>query len=405
MYDAIIVGARCAGSATALLLARKGYRVLLVDKATFPSDTISGHFVFHPGVRKLHQWGLLEKVLASGCPPVTKISFDVGDFTLTGTIPPELEGLPFGVGPRRTVLDTILVNAAIEAGAELREGFAVNELLTEGDKVIGIRGRSQNGNDVSEHAKVVIGADGKHSKIAQLVQAPTYNEVPSLTCWYYSYWQDLPCDGLEIRWRHQRMILLFPTNDGLTLGITAWTHGEFHEFRSDIEGNFLKTFNAIPEIAERMTQATRVDKFYGMADVPNFFRKPYGDGWALVGDAGHHKDPTPAYGISDAFEDAELLANALHESFGNGQSLQDSLANYEQIRNQRAVPDHEFTVQFSRLLQWDNPDNLALRQALRHNELEKGRYMAMVAKAIPREVFYAPANMQRIFQQAKQPAS
>src|SRR5688572_30335313 len=222
MYDAIIVGARCASSATAMLLARKGYRVLLVDKATFPSDTISGHFIFHPGVRKLHQWGLLEKVQASGCPPITKIAFDVGDFTLTGTIPPELEGLPFGVGPRRTVLDTILVNAATEAGAELREGFTVIDLLTEGDKVIGIRGRSQNGAEVSEYAKVVIGADGKHSRIAQLVQAPSYHEVPSLTCWYYSYWQDLPCDSLEVRWRQQHLMLLFPTNDGLTFGVVAW---------------------------------------------------------------------------------------------------------------------------------------------------------------------------------------
>jgi len=400
MYDAIIVGARCAGAASALLLARKGYRVLLVDKATFPSDTISGHFVFHPGVLKLHHWGLLDKVLASGCPPITKMVFDIGDFTLTGQIPQEMNGLPFGIGPRRTVLDTILVEAAVEAGAELRQGFAVSNLLREQDTVVGIRGRSSDGRDVTEQAKIVIGADGKHSKIAQLVQAPMYHEVPSLTCWYYSYWSNLPCDSLEIRWRHHRLVLLFPTNDGLTFGMVGCPHQEFHEFRGNIEGNYLKTMAMFPEVAERIANARREECFWGMADVPNFFRKPFGHGWALVGDAGHHKDPTPAYGISDAFCDAELLTDAIHNSFSGQQPLPDALAEYEGLRNQRAVPDHEYTCQMSHLEQWDNPDMLRVRAALRGNDEDTGRYLAMAAKAIPREVFLSPPNLQRIFQQA-----
>jgi flavin-dependent dehydrogenase len=400
MYDAIVVGARCAGSATALLLARQGHKVLLVDKATFPSDTISGHFIMHPGVVRLKKWGLLDRVFASGCPPITRFSSNLGDYTLSGQVPYDFDGLPYAVGPRRTVLDTILVEAAVEAGAELRQGFAVNDVLWEDDRAVGIRGRTQEGSPVTERAHIVIGADGKHSKIAQLVQAPTYREAPSLTCWYMSYWSEFPCEGLEINWRHHRISFTFPTNDGLVQNAVAWPHQEFHAFRSNIEQNYLNTLNMMPDIAERLPDARRESQFYAMADLPGFFRKPYGEGWALVGDAGHHKDPTPAYGISDAFCDAELLADALQKGFAGEQSFEDALSDYEQHRNTRAIPDYEETCQRASLEMWDTPDMLGLRSALRGNEEDTSRFCAVMARAIPRESFFAPENIQRIMRQA-----
>src|SRR5579864_5635767 len=137
MYDAIVIGARCAGSPTAMLLARKGYRVLLVDKATFPSDIMSTHYIHQPGVAQLQRWGLLENVIASNCPPILPFRFDLGPFILTG-VPPQADGIAQAYCPRRTVLDKILVDAAVAAGAELREDFTVQEVLRDGQRVVGI---------------------------------------------------------------------------------------------------------------------------------------------------------------------------------------------------------------------------------------------------------------------------
>jgi flavin-dependent dehydrogenase len=400
MYDAIVVGARCAGSAVALLLAREGYRILLVDRTTFPSDAISTHFIRHPGVVRLKRWGLLDTVLASNCPPIRKWSSNFGDFTLSGQVP-LIDDVPGVLAPRRKVLDAILLNAAAEAGAEVRQGFTVTDLLTDGARVVGIRSRSTDATPVTEHARMVIGADGKHSTIAERVQAPMYRHVPALTCWYYTYWSGLPCEGMEINWRHHQLVYTFPTNDRLTLTVVGVPHQEFHEFRRDIEGNYLKAVERIPDLAERFREARREERFYGMADLPNFFRRPYGPGWALVGDAGHHKDPLPAYGISDAFCDAELLADAIHKGFSGEQPPDDALAQYEQSRNARAIPEHDFTRKSARLEMWDSPEALRLRAALRGNQEDTGQYFAVNAGVILPEVFFAPENIQRILSQAK----
>src|SRR5689334_18114363 len=187
MYDAIVVGARVAGAPTAMLLARKGYRVLLLDRASFPSDTMSTHYIHQPGVAAMQRWGVLDKVTGSGCPPVTMGSFTFGPFTLAG-FGPAVDGIAAAYVPRRIVLDKILVDAAVSAGAELREAFTVEELVQEHGRVSGIRGHAHNGASVTEAARVVIGADGLHSRVAAAVAAPRYNEKPALACYYYSYW-------------------------------------------------------------------------------------------------------------------------------------------------------------------------------------------------------------------------
>jgi 2-polyprenyl-6-methoxyphenol hydroxylase-like FAD-dependent oxidoreductase len=182
MYDVIVVGARCAGSATALQLARKGHHVLLVDRASFPSDIPHGHFIHRHGPARLQRWGLLERIVATGCPPVRTMTTDFGDGALTGR-DLEVDGVALGYGPRRAALDAVLVEAAVESGAELREHFVVEEFVTDGDQITGVRGHT--GHDralVTELATVTVGADGRNSRLARAVQAPAYEMTPPLTC-------------------------------------------------------------------------------------------------------------------------------------------------------------------------------------------------------------------------------
>jgi len=399
MYDAIVVGARCAGSPTAMLLAGKGYRVLLVDKATFPSDTLNNHYIHQPGVAQLQRWGLLEEVQASRCPPIRTITFDVGPYVLTGT-PPPAGATADAYAPRRRVLDAILVRAAAKAGVELREGFVVDDCIRDGDRITGIRGHAYGGGPVTEQARIVIGADGMHSRIAHTVQAPTYWVKPALSCVYYTYWDDLPVNGLEIYLIAQRAVVALPTNDGLTLLAVSWPYREFQVVRKDIAGHYATALATCAGLVERVRHSRQVERFKGTADVPNFFRKPYGAGWALVGDAGYHKDPATAQGISDSFRDAELLTEAIDAGFSARQPLDEALAEYEQQRNAAVLPMYEFTCELATL---DPPsaEQMQLLAALRGNQAETNRFLGAMAGTVSIPKFFAQENIQRIIAEGK----
>src|ERR1700730_15515655 len=214
-YDAIVVGARCAGSPTAMLLARKGYKVLVVDRATFPSDTLSTHVVHPPGVAAMKRWGVLDGLVATNCPPIDTYAFDFGFFMISGS--PGTDDAPVAYCPRRTVLDKLLVDAASAAGAEVREGFTVEDVVTDDGRVTGIRGHGKDGQTVTEHAGVVVGADGRYSRIAEAVRPDHYNERPEILSGYYSYWSGLPMDGrFEVYVREARGWGAAPTHDDLT---------------------------------------------------------------------------------------------------------------------------------------------------------------------------------------------
>src|SRR5919106_2205855 len=311
-YDAIVVGARVAGSPTAMLLARMGYRVLLVDRDAFPSDTISTHLIHTPGMAALQRWGLADQVVASGCPPVRTYRVDFGPFAIVGQ-PRLAAGAPGTYGPRRIVLDQILVDAAAKAGAEIRESFTVDSLVVEDGVVRGIRGRAKGGGEVVEQAKVVIGADGVNSLVARAVNAATYTEVPAAEALYLAYWSDLPTDGeFQLYSSGDRGFGAVPTNDGLTVALVAWPIEEFEANRKDLLGNYLAAFEVEPTLAERIAAATRQSRVVGKV-MHNFYRQSHGPGWALVGDAGYHKDPITGQGISDAFVHAGLLAERVSE--------------------------------------------------------------------------------------------
>ena len=394
MYDAIVVGARCAGSPTAMLLARQGYRVLLVDKATFPSDTLSAHFVRIPGVARLKRWGILNQVIASPCPPIASMTIDLGPFTLAGMSPP-VEDVTMAYAPRRTVLDTILVKAAVAAGAELREGFVVEELLWDGDRVTGIQGRLPGGRRLKEHARMVIGADGMRSLVARSVQAPTYHAKPTLTCAYYGYWSNVPLTGAEIYLRPSRMFIAFPTNEQLTCIYATWPISEFRTVRTDLASNFLQALDLAPHFAERVRQGRQVGRFMGTADLPNFFRKPYGPGWVLVGDAGYHKDPYAAQGIMDALRDVELVVEAIDDGWSGRRPLEEALTNYERQRNALALPLYEYDTQ-SATLAPRPPEMQQLLVALQGNQEQINRFFGLVEGTTSFSEFLSPENMGRI---------
>ncbi len=399
-YDAIVVGARCAGSPTAMLLARKGYRVLLLDKASFPSDTMSTHHIHPPGVWALERWGLLERLEATGCPPVETYSFDFGPLTLAGS-PRPIGGVARGYCPRRTVLDKLLVDAAVEAGAELREGFTVDEVLAADGTVTGIRGHAEGGTEVTEGARVVIGADGMRSLLARTVQAEQYDERRSHSVIYYTYWSGLPVDGYEVTLRPEsrRGWGLIPTHDGLTVMPFGWPVEEFKANRGDIEGNLFAAADLVPEFAERLRAAKRESKFIGSAQLPGYFRKPFGPGWVLVGDAGYHKNPITAMGINDAFRDAELVACALDDAFSGRRPYEQGMSDYQRTRDSDALPVYEFTDEFAQL-QPPPPEMQQLLGALPGNQEAIDEFISVQASTLAAPEFFAPENVGRILAEA-----
>jgi 2-polyprenyl-6-methoxyphenol hydroxylase-like FAD-dependent oxidoreductase len=392
-FDVIVVGARCAGSPTAMLLARKGHRVLVVDRATFPSDTVSSHVVHPLGVAALARWGLLDRLTATSCPAIHTYAFDFGPFTIEGA--PGTPESPVAYCPRRTVLDRLLVEAAAEAGAEIREGFSVDEILVEDGRVAGIKGRSKGGESITERARLVVGADGRHSRVAETVRAEQYNEKPQLLSPYYTYWSDLPMDGrFETYIRPNRGFAMAPTNDGLTITVGGWPHTEFEANKRDVESHFMKLFDLVPALADRIRRAKRVAPFAG-TPVFNFFRKPFGPGWALVGDAGYNRDPITAQGINDAFRDAELCAGALDESLTGSRGFDEAMGEYQRVRDAQVLPMFEFTCQLA-TLEPPPPDMQQLFGAVAGNKKAMDGFVRMNAGTISPAEFFSPENIGEI---------
>jgi len=401
MYDAIVIGARCAGSPTAMLLARGGFKVLVVDKSTFPSDTISTHILWPHGAEILGRWGLLQRLAATGVPPICRrMTFDVGPFALRGTIPDANNGMG-GFCPRRTVLDALLVNAAAESGAEVRQGFSVDELLVADDTVIGIRGHAKGMKSSEERARIVIGADGVNSSVARTVRAPEYDAEPVAACAYYSYFSGLRQDDIELYVREHVAFGGAPTNDGLHLVMVNWPTRDFPTIRNDVDGHMWRALEAAPDFLARVREGRREEKWYGTAGVPGYFRKPYGKGWALVGDASYNRDPITAQGISDAFIDAEAVVAALSAGLSHSAVFDEPLEAHEAARNERVRPMYEFTTQLA-ALELPPPDMQALFGALRHNQDATNAFLSAITGAIPLPDFMSSENIGRIIAAANE---
>ncbi|HEY3007229.1 MAG TPA: NAD(P)/FAD-dependent oxidoreductase [Micromonosporaceae bacterium] len=391
MYDVIIVGARAAGASTAMLLARRGLRVLAVDRASFPSDTLSTHQVQLPGVGRLAAWGLLDKVAASGAPATRHVRFDQDGIVIDGHFPRH-DGVDALFSPRRTVLDALLVDAAGQAGAEVRESFTVDDVVRRDGRVAGIRGRDRAGGAVrEERARLVVGADGKHSIVARAAGAPTYHVVPPRSMACYTYWEGVPVAGGELYARDRRAAGLWPTSDGLVMSYVAWPADEFATFRADVEGNLLETLDLIG-VGERVRAGRRAERIRLTPDLPNALTRPYGPGWALVGDAGLVMDSITGQGIGDAFRDAELLADAVEAGLSGRASMDEALAGYQQARDRRTRPMYDFTTDLASFRPL-RPEERLLFEALAADQAQTDRFFGVMTGAVPVREYFSPGNL------------
>ncbi|HVE94910.1 MAG TPA: FAD-dependent monooxygenase [Acidimicrobiales bacterium] len=351
MYDAIIVGARCAGSAAGLLLARRERRVLVVDRATFPSDAFSTHFVTPTGTALLDRWGVVEPLKARGVPMFGALHMNVAGNRLTtedvGIAPDP------SCSPRRTDLDTTLAEAAGDAGAEVRLGVSVTDVLRDdAGRVNGVRLRDASGAVSEERASVVIGADGRTSIVARSVAPAERDRHDIKGTGLFAYFDDFDWRSTEISLFDGTFIFVFPTA-AQSACIGSATHIDNDaEVRADPEAYFWKVLAQDAELAERVRAATR-DGRWRLGELPHgWFRHSAGPGWALIGDAAALKDPLPGHGITDSFLGAELLSQAIDEGLGDPAGLDESLSTYDSALWSLLRPVYEATVEAS-TYDWD----------------------------------------------------
>jgi flavin-dependent dehydrogenase len=254
--------------------------------------------------------------------------------------PEAVDGMSVMYCPRRIVLDKLLVDAARDAGAEVREATLVREVLRDGERVVGVRAVDAAGGTIEARAALVVGADGLNSSVARRVGAAVARSHPSLTCGFYAYWSGVPVDGVEFFLREGRDILVFPTHDGLTCLWVGRANGDWPAYRADTEATYLASLD--PSLLARVRRGRRETPFKGTHRLPNFYRDCTGPGWALVGDAAYHRDPLTGMGIGDAFLGAELLAGAVHAGLAG--DLDAALGAYQETLRERTGAVFEYTV-------------------------------------------------------------
>jgi flavin-dependent dehydrogenase len=388
MFDAIVVGARCAGAPTAMLLARAGYRVLLLDKGQTGTDTLSTHLLHQPGVAALARWGLLDEVRATGCPALENVVYEIADIRLEGCAR-GVDGQRAGYAPRRYVLDAILARAAVAAGVELREDCRVTGLLRDAaGRVTGVEGRHGEV-PFTERAPLVVGADGMRSTVARLAGAPLTVADPLLTCAYYTYFEGVPAD-LELYEAPGSWTAAVPTNDGLTLVLAYFPQPRFTEVRTDAMRHYREHVRTTaPALHERLGGREPAERLRGTGDQQNYFRQAAGPGWALVGDAGHHKDSITARGISDAFLQAEsLVRHVAGKLTGDPAQLDLALREFGSERDETLTPGYEATLAVAQLA--PHEQRMSLLRAVQTDAELTSIYFDMVAGIVSASALYTP---------------
>lgn len=342
-YDALIVGARVAGATVAARLAERGRKVLLVDRDRFPSDTLSTHALAFNAVDSLRRLGVLDRIEAAGFCRIFRHRTWVDDICIEAPAGPPGT---YSIAPRRIVLDQILLDRAVECGAELWQRARVDSLIEESGAVVGAVVQHIGAEKREVRARVVVGADGKQSQVAEWVSAEKYDERPLGRPIYFGYFQGfrpLAEPTIELFFGSDRIGFCFPMRPDEHCLILEAQPKDFARIRQDPAGWFREEFSTLPGIAERFQSARLEGRMLGTRGVENFFRKPYGPGWALTGDAACVKDPCTGYGIGDALLQSFLMAKALGAWF-DGAEWEPTMEAYTQRRDQALRPLFEHSV-------------------------------------------------------------
>lgn len=347
--DVVVVGARAAGAATALLLARAGLSVVVVDRERPGCDTLSTHALMRGAVVQLHRWGLLDDVIRAGTPAIRETIFHYATESVRVPIKPG-NGVDALYAPRRTVLDPLLVDAARGAGAVVRYSETLVGLRTRSDRVTAVEVRGRDGRVEAIHAPLVIGADGRRSTLAHLVEAPVTHRAGFTTACAYGYYRGLPSSGYEWAYRPTGMAGLIPTNDDATCVFVAQRPGRLGRGRAGLEAALA---DASPHLADRVRAAEPVSPVRTFVGQPGHLRRPWGPGWALVGDAGSWKDPISAHGLTDALRDAELLAGAAVRVLAGNATEAEAFGDYEATRDRLTLPILTGSAEIA-AMQWDD---------------------------------------------------
>ncbi len=351
-YDVIVVGARAAGAATAMLLARYSLRVLLLDRSPLGSDTLSTHALMRGGVLQLSRWGLLDQIIAAGTPPVTRTAFRYGGESAVITIKPS-HGVDALYAPRRTLLDPLLVQAAVDAGVEVHHSTSVTDLTRRHDRVAGVHATISDGRSVELAAPLVIGADGIRSIVAKHVDAPYSRVGQHATATTYGYWSDFAIDGYEWNFRPNACSGVIPTNDGKACVFASASPKRIAKGGVAVLSDIIA--EGAPQLAERLRRASPPAGTRTWPGQPGYIRRGHGPGWVLVGDAGYFKDPLSAHGLTDALRDAELLARAVAGGLGDESSLDDALEHYQTTRDRLSIPLFDVVDRIASQ-QWDDTE-------------------------------------------------
>ncbi len=358
-YDALIIGGRAAGGSLGVLLAERGYRVLLAERDHFPSDTMSTHYMHSTIVPLLEQVGVLADLEQAGFRRMTRCRIYLDDCVFDAPIDPSGSG--FSLAPRRDVLDNLLVKRATAFGAEFMDRTRAERLILEDGRVVGAELRDANGARREVRARVVVGADGKYSSVAKWVEAETYEAVPALRPLYYAHFRgiaDLPETAVELFFGGDRMVLIFPMRPGEYCVAVELQPEDFERFRADATGEFMRLIEGRYGMRERMRNASMDGKLIGVKGIDNFLRKPFGPGWVLTGDAAYLKDPSTGSGIGDALQQSVWLADALDDCF-KGCDWDERLSEYQQLRDKAMMPFYKGTLGFTRMRDPD-PQAVAL---------------------------------------------
>jgi 2-polyprenyl-6-methoxyphenol hydroxylase-like FAD-dependent oxidoreductase len=342
-YDVVVVGARCAGATLAFHLARAGLSVALVDRAQFPSDTLSTHFFETPGVAALRRMGLVDELAATGAPFIHMADYRIGSTAGVGPYSSDEEEQGPGWCVRRTVLDAALVRAAEGAGATVRTGCRMTALVSAGERVEGVVVLDDAGRETQLDATIVAGADGTGSTVARMVGARRYHTVPNERFAYWGYFEGACEPGPPALFYHRTDDDLYvgsPCDGGLYMAAVMPKLDELPAYRDDLDAGFGATIARCEPFAAILAGAKRVGPLRGMATFPVFFRESAGAGWVLLGDAGHFANPAAGQGVSDAFRQAERLADDIVSGLGGGSSPDKALADWWRWRDAEELELH-----------------------------------------------------------------